>query len=185
MFRFEQRLHQFPVRSTSGSRHFVSPYAVSTGRASDAVPFHFGSILVGPCSGVGRRRWVPAMRSSRRRASTVATPCTWNLIFVEVPQGEAGRGRQVRASARVYVYVMGGTTREDQKRRERSALAWRTLFLFLRRTLAHLPPLPPLLSRRSRLVPLNKLVRSNDSYFFLVTRLPSFAPTRRLGRLRR
>ena len=32
------------------------------------------------------------------------------------------------------------------------------------------------LSPSQRLVPLNKLVRFNDSYFFLVTRLPSFAP---------
>lgn len=40
-------------------------------------------------------------------------------------------------------------------------------------------PLCPLAS----LVPLNKLVRFNDSYFFLVTRLPSFAPTRRLRKV--
>lgn len=51
----------------------------------------------------------------------------------------------------------------------------RTLFLFLRRTSTHLL-LSLSLSPSQRLVPLNKLVRFNDSYFFLVTRLPSFAP---------
>lgn len=59
---------------------------------------------------------------------------------------------------------------------------------------SYVPPAPPFNPRSPpRLVPgfpscitvpLNKLVRFNDSYFFLVTRLPSFAPTCRLRRLR-
>lgn len=70
---------------------------------------------------------------------------------------------------------------QERNRSEGRGVLWsRTLFLFLRRTSTHLllslshslsRPLPP-----PRLVPLNKLVRFNDSYFFLVTRLPSFAP---------
>lgn len=104
---------------------------------------------------------------------------------------------------------------EDQNRRrgeERSALAWNFVLVLAKnfgspslpppfpspprqpgrvpRQPLRRPPSAPLCCPRGertlpRPVPLNKLVRSNDSYFFLVTRLPSFAPTRRLGRLRR
>ena len=118
------------------------------------------------------------------------------------------------ASARICktIHTRRGVTRGTRRSRgpqERNRSGGRevlwsgTLFLFLRRTSTHLlispslslslslvlfrrwppcctPSAPPPL----RLVPLNKLVRFNDSYFFLVTRLPSFAPTRRSGRLR-
>jgi len=74
--------------------------------------------------------------------------------------------------------------KEDRGRRRRGSWSG-TLFLFLRGTSTHLPTIP-LIPPRALLVspvPLNKLVRFNDSYFFLVTRLPSFAPTRRLRKV--
>lgn len=97
--------------------------------------------------------------------------------------------REVRASARVYT-SQGGLNEGSSERRGdgrgggEGSLSG-TLFLFLRGTSAHLPmfPLVPLTCPLRVFVPLNKLVRFNDSYFFLVTRLPSFAPTRRLRKV--
>lgn len=113
------------------------------------------------------------------------------MIFVKVSKVNWSQ-RRVRASARVHTYTKtptggprggpeDGRGPQERNRSEGRGVLWsRTLFLFLRRTSTHLllslshslsrPLSPP------RLVPLNKLVRFNDSYFFLVTRLPSFAP---------
>lgn len=101
--------------------------------------------------------------------------------------------RRVRASARVHTYtktptggprggprMVGGHRRGTEAKGEGcfglelcscSCEELRLTFSSLSLSHSLSRPLPP-----PRLVPLNKLVRFNDSYFFLVTRLPSFAP---------
>lgn len=105
--------------------------------------------------------------------------CTWNLVFVKV-----SKVNWLCAHLRGYTPRRGegGAVKEDRGRRRRGSRLG-TLFLFLRGTSAHLPAIPPSSCPLASPVPLNKLVRFNDSYFFLVTRLPSFAPTRRLRKV--
>ena len=76
--------------------------------------------------------------------------------------------------------MVGGHPGEEQKRRARGCFGLELCSCSceeLRLTFSSLSlSLTLSLSLPQRLVPLNKLVRFNDSYFFLVTRLPSFAP---------
>lgn len=88
--------------------------------------------------------------------------------------------REVRASARVYT-SQGGWKRIEGA----EGVSVGNFVLVLARNFgppSYVSPCPPSVPSRV-FVPLNKLVRFNDSYFFLVTRLPSFAPTRRLRKV--
>lgn len=91
----------------------------------------------------------------------------------------------VRASAGVYTSQGWGGGGERGSGATAEGVSVGNFVLVLARNFG--PPScdPPHTSRAplASPVPLNKLVRFNDSYFFLVTRLPSFAPTRRLRKV--
>lgn len=130
-------------------------------------------------SGKRERRDFAAAAANLQVGSRGVRACTWNLVLVKVSK--------VNRLCAKYAHLRGYTPHKGGERgsRERRGSLSGTLFLFLQGTSAHLPmfPLVPLPCPLRVFVPLNKLVRFNDSYFFLVTRLPSFAPTRRLRKV--
>lgn len=126
----------------------------------------------------GRRRDLAVAAANSQVGSRWCANVHLEFGFRQSFQGEL----VVRASAGVYTSQGWRGDSERGSRATAEGVSVGNFVLVLARNFgppSYDPPSCPLASP----VPLNKLVRFNDSYFFLVTRLPSFAPTRRLRKV--